>query len=123
MTLFVATIVGDFGNISWLLLLLLSLTTCGCGWSGISSSCGVRPFASSLAALLLFFFPGLLRRLLGLGNWFDRVGLILGLRGLRLIVPRIETHIQGLFPLGAPVIKVVTPLDLSPGFSLIACSD
>ncbi len=103
MTLFVTTIAVDFGNISGLLLLLLSLTTFGCGWSGISSSCGVRFFAPSLAALLFFLFPDLLRGLLGLGNLLNRVGLILGLRGLRLIVPRIEIHLQGSFPLGAPV--------------------
>ncbi len=106
MTLFVATIAGDFGDISGFLLLLLSLTTCGCGWSDISSSCGVRPFASSLAALLLFLFPGLLRGLLGLRALFGRIGLVLGLRGLlvSLIVPIIETHLQRSFPFGAPLI-------------------
>ncbi len=94
MTLFVATIAGDFRDILGLLLFFLSLATSGCGWSCISSSCsGVRPFAPSLAALLLFLFLGLLRGLLGLGNLLDRVGLILGLRGLRLIVPKIETHL------------------------------
>ncbi len=95
MTLFVATIAGDFGDISGLRLLFLSLTTCGCGWSGISSSCGVRPFAPSLAALLLFLFPGLLRGLLGLGALFGWIGLVLGMRGIfvSLIVPIIETHL------------------------------
>ncbi len=123
MALFVATIAGDFGIISGLLLLLLSLTTCGCGWSGISSSCGVRPFAPSLATLLLFLFLGLLRGLFGLENLFDRVGLILDLQGLRFIIPRIKTHLQESFSLGAPVIEVGTLLDLGSGFSLIGCSD
>ncbi len=105
MTLFVTTIAGDFRNISGLLLLFLSLVTSGYGWSCISSSCsGVRPFVLSLVALLLFLFPGLLRGLLGLGDLFDRGGLIFGLQGLCLIVPRIETHLQGSFPLGALLI-------------------
>ncbi len=105
MTLFIATITGDFRDILGLLLLFLSLATSGCGWSYISSICsGVRLFALSLAALLLFLFPGLFRGLLGFGTLFGRAGL--GLRGLfiSLIVPRIETHLQGLFLLRIPVI-------------------
>ncbi len=104
MTLIVATIAGDFRDILGLVLLFLSLATCGYGWSCISLSCSGWPFAPSLAALLLFLFPGLLRGLLGLGDLFDRVGLILGLQGLRLIVSRLETYLQGSFPLGTPLI-------------------
>ncbi len=79
MTVFVVTIAGDFGDILDLFLLFLSLSTCGCGSSGISSSCKVRSFALSLATFLLFLFPGLLRGLLGLGALFGQIGLILGL--------------------------------------------
>ncbi len=105
-TLFVATIAGDFRDILGLFLLFLSLTTCGCGWSGISSSCGVRLFALSLTTLLLFLFPGLLKGLLGLRALFDRIGLIFGLQGLfiTLIVSRIKTYLQGLFPFRASLI-------------------
>ncbi len=80
MALFIIIITGDFGDISGFYLLCLSFATCSCGWSGISSSySGVRFFAPSLVALLLFLFPGRLRRLLGLGTLFGRVGFILGL--------------------------------------------
>ncbi len=107
MPLFITIITGDFGDISGFLPLFLSLATCGCSWSGISSSCsGVRPFAPSLTAFLLFLFLGFLKGLLGLGALFNWVGLILGLWGLliSLIVPRIETHLQELFLLRALLI-------------------
>ncbi len=94
-TLFVITIADDFGNVLRLFLLFLSLTTCGCGWSSISSSYEVRPFAPSLVALLLFLFSGLLRGLLSFEGLFGQIGLVFGLQGLlvSLIVPRIETHL------------------------------
>ncbi len=58
MTLFVANIIGNFRDISSLLLLLAII--CNCGWSRICFSCGgARLFALSVAALLLFFFSGL----------------------------------------------------------------
>ncbi len=105
-TFFVTTIAGDFGDISGPLLFLLSLTTCGCGWSGISSNCGVNRFAPSLSALLLFLFPGLLKGLLDLKALFGRVGLVLGLRDflISLIFPQIKTHLSELFPFGVLLI-------------------
>ncbi len=85
---------------------------------------------SPYSPVLLFFFSSLLR-LLGLfvplrllSSFFClRAGLFLGLLGLlvSLIIPRIETHLQGLFPFGTPLMKVGTPLNLGPGLSLIGC--
>ena len=70
--------------------------------SGISPSGGtLRLFTLSLADLLLLFFPGLFRRLFGLGALLGLVGLTLwtlwGYGGFwgsfRLIVSGIEAHL------------------------------
>lgn len=77
---------------------------------GISSSCDggaiTRPLMLSLVILLLLFSSGFVKGLLGLGAFFELIGLIFGLWGrlISLIVPRIETHLQGIFLFRVPLI-------------------
>ncbi len=101
----IAVVVIDLGGILGFLLLFLVLAIYG--RSGISSSCGrARLFTIFLSVLLLFFFPGLLKKLLGLRALFDLLGLIFKLRSLfiSLIIPRIETHLQRSFLFMTPLI-------------------
>ncbi len=70
MALFVATITGDFKDISGLFLLLA--TTYGCGWSSIRLSCSratvlrlALPVLLSLVSLFFLFLSGLFLSLFG----------------------------------------------------------
>ena len=84
---------------------------------------------SSLSPVILLFFSRLFRLLapfrllsplfaLGTGFLFRLWGLLLS-----LMVFRIETHFQGFFLFGAPLIQVGTSLYPSPGLNLIGCTN
>lgn len=99
MVLFITVLIGDLeGVLPRTLMLFLFLALWGLG---ISSRHGVisRLLVLSLATFLLLFHSGFAREFLSLGVLFGLTGLILGLWGLfvSLIVPRIETYLQGIF--------------------------
>lgn len=131
MSLFITTIIDDFGDISSFLFLPVIITY-GCNWNGISSSCNgatdLRLASSVLLSLMppfFLFFLGLFLDFPGLSLLFSLVELILDLQGLlvSLIIPKIETDFQKLFSLRARLILMSTFWNLGPGLSIVGCSD
>ena len=102
-TLLIVVIAGNFKDVPFRALtipMVLFLALVTYSRSGINPSGSVfRLFASSLAILLLFFFPGILRELFGFGVLLGLIDFIFGLRGLfvSLFVPEIDIYLQRSF--------------------------